>query len=122
MLPLLAGSAVAVLLVRPSWLRTRWPYVALMLVVVGYSTLLVYHVRSGFAVVADIESKQDEYLEGGEEAGEAADRGIYLTNLASLSVSLARMASGEINEERRGPTTSPIRGSSATRCWRYWAP
>jgi Dolichyl-phosphate-mannose-protein mannosyltransferase len=97
-LPLLAGSAVAVLLVRPAWLRTRWPYVALALVVVGYSTLLVNHVQTGFEVVADIETKQDEYFEGGAEAGEAADRGLYLTNLANLSVSLARMASGEIDE------------------------
>jgi hypothetical protein len=96
--PLLAGSAFAVLLVRPAWLRTRWPYVALALVVVGYSTLLIHHVQTGFAVVADIESKQDEYREGGEEVGAAADRGLYLTNLATLSVSLARMASGEINE------------------------
>jgi hypothetical protein len=97
-LPLLAGSAAAMLLVRPAWLRTRWPYVALVLVVVGYSTLLVNHVRTGFAVVADIEGKQDEYLNGGEEVDEATDRGIYLTNLATLSISLARMASGEINE------------------------
>ena len=97
-LPLLAGSAVAVLLVRPAWLRTRWPYLALVLVVVGYSTLLANHVLNGFEVVADIESKQETYLEGGEEAGEAADRGLYLTNLASLSVSLARMTSGQINE------------------------
>jgi hypothetical protein len=96
--PLLAGSAVAVLLVRPAWLRTRWPYVALLLVVVGYSTLLANHVLNGFEVVADIESKQEVYLEGGEERGDANDRGIYLTNLSSLSVSLARMASGEINE------------------------
>jgi hypothetical protein len=60
--------------------------------------LLANHVWTGFAVVADIESKQDQYLDGGEEMGDAADRGIYLTNLANLSVSLARMASGEINE------------------------
>ena len=97
-LPLLAGSAVAVLLVRPSWLRTRWPYLALALVVVGYSTLLLYHIQTGFAVVSDIESKQDDYLHGGVEVEEVGDRGIYLTNLASLSISLARMASGEINE------------------------
>jgi hypothetical protein len=97
-LPLLAGSAAAVLLARPAWLRTRWPYLALVLVVVGYSTLLANHVRTGFAVVADIESKQDDYLNGGEAVDDAADRGVYLTNLATLSVSLARMASGEINE------------------------
>lgn len=97
-LPLLAGSAVAVLLVRPAWLRTRWPYVALALVLLGYSTLLIHHVRTGFEVVADIEGKQEQYFEGGAEAGEAADRGLYLVNLASLSVSLARMASGEIEE------------------------
>jgi 4-amino-4-deoxy-L-arabinose transferase-like glycosyltransferase len=97
-LPLLAGSAVAVLLVRPAWLRTRWPYLALALVVVGYSTLLANHVLNCFEVVADIAGKQDEYYEGAAEAGEAADRGLYLTNLASLSVSLARMASGELDE------------------------
>jgi hypothetical protein len=96
--PLLAGSAVAVLLVRPAWLRTRWPYIALLLVVVGYSTLLANHVRTGFAVVADIEGKQDQYLDGGEGVDESTDRGIYLTNLVNLSVSLSRMASGEINE------------------------
>jgi hypothetical protein len=97
-LPLLLGSAVAALLVRPAWLRTRWPYLAVVLVVVGYSTLLVNHVRTGFAVVADIESKQDEYLDGGDEVDDPAERGIYLTNLANLSVSLARMASGELIE------------------------
>lgn len=98
-LPLLAGSAVAVLLVRPAWLRTRWPYLALALVVVGYSTLLAYHIQSGFAVVSDVQGKQEEYLYGAEDVEEdAAERGIYLTNLANLSVSLARMASGEINE------------------------
>lgn len=97
-LPLLVGSAAAVLLVRPAWLRTRWPYIAVVLVVLGYSTLLANHVRTGFAVVADIEGKQEEYLEGGEGVEEDTDRGIYLTNLASLSVSLARMASGEIDE------------------------
>jgi 4-amino-4-deoxy-L-arabinose transferase-like glycosyltransferase len=96
--PLLAGSAAAVLLVRPAWLRTRWPYIALLLVVVGYSTLLANHVRTGFAVVADIEGKQDQYLDGGEGVDESTDRGIYLTNLVNLTVSLARMASGEINE------------------------
>jgi hypothetical protein len=97
-LPLLAGSAVAVVLVRPAWLRTRWPYIAIVLAVLGYSTLLAHHIRTGFAVVADIESKQAEYLDGGTDVEEDTDRGIYLTNLASLSVSLARMASGEINE------------------------
>jgi hypothetical protein len=97
-LPLLAGSAVAVLLARPAWLRTRWPYLALLLVVVGYSTLLANHIRTGFAVVADIEGKQDQYLDGGDGVDEGTERGIYVTNLATLSVSLARMASGEINE------------------------
>jgi hypothetical protein len=97
-LPLLVGSAAAVLLVRPAWLRTRWPYLAVALVLVGYSTLLANHVRTGFAVVADIESKQGDYLDGGEDVDDPAERGIYLTNLANLSVSLARMASGEINE------------------------
>src|SRR5438046_2444090 len=39
--PLLLGAAIGVGLRRPDWLRCRWPYLALLLVVLGYSTLLV---------------------------------------------------------------------------------
>jgi hypothetical protein len=70
----------------------------LVLLVIGYSTLLVHHIRTDFAVISDIEGKQGQYLDGGEDVEDSTDRGIYLTNLANLSVSLARMASGEIND------------------------
>ena len=96
--PLLAGSAVAALLVRPAWLRTRWPYVALALVVVGYSSLLAHHLRTDFAVVAHIEGKRENYLDGGAEVDENADLGVYFNNLEHLSISLARMAGGAIDD------------------------
>ena len=96
--PLLAGSAIAALLTRPAWLKTRWPYIGLALVVVGYSTLLVYHVQTNFAVIGDIEGKQQRYLDGAADVDESSDDSLYLKNLSQLSISLARMASGEINE------------------------
>ena len=49
--------AVAALLVRPAWLRTRWPYLALALVIVGYGSLLAHHIRTDFAVVTDIDER-----------------------------------------------------------------
>jgi hypothetical protein len=96
--PLLAGSAIATLLMRPAWLKTRWPYIALALVVVGYSTLLVYHVQTRFAVIDDIQGKQQAYLDGASDVEESSEDSLYLKNLSQLTVSLARMASGEINE------------------------
>lgn len=96
--PLLAGSAVATLLMRPTWLKTRWPYIGLALVAVGYSTLLIYHVQTGFAVIGDIQGKQQHYRDGGADVDEFSDDHVYLKNLSQLTISLSRMASGEINE------------------------
>ena len=99
--PLLAGSAVAALLVHPAWLRTRWPYLAMALVVLGYGTLLAYHIQTNFAVIANIEGKQERYLDGGQDVDDATDRGVYLNNLAQLSLSLVRMASGAIDDRNQ---------------------
>lgn len=96
--PLLAGSAIATLLMRPAWLKTRWPYIGLVLVVVGYSTLLIYHVQTRFVVIDDILGKQQQYLDGASDVDESSDDSLYLKNLSQLTISLARMASGEINE------------------------
>lgn len=96
--PLLAGAAGGAILMHRGWLRTRWPAVALALVVVGYSTLLAYHVTSRFAVVSDIEGKQARYLDADRDAGEDSSRGIYLNNLGQLLLSTARLVSGAIGE------------------------
>lgn len=96
--PLLAGAVLGVVLGRPGWLRTRWPVLALALVVAGYSTLLIYHVTSRFEIVADIQSKQARYLDADEDAGEEADHGVYANNLEQLLLSTARLLSGAIGE------------------------
>jgi MFS family permease len=100
--PLLAGAALGALLMRRDWLRTRWPAIALALVVVGYSTLLVYHLTSHFAVVADVQGKQARYLDADHDAGEDDSHGVYLSNLDQLLLSTARMVSGAI-EDRETP-------------------
>lgn len=94
--PLLVGAALGALLMQPQWLRTRWPALAVALVLVGYSSLLVYHITSRFEIISDVESKQARYLDDDVDAGESADRGVYLNNLTLLSLSTMRMVSGAI--------------------------
>jgi hypothetical protein len=99
--PLLVGAALGAVLMRPAWLRTRWPMLAVALVVVGYSSLLYYHVSTRFAIVADVESKQERYLDADEDAGESASRGVYLNNLTQLGLSSVRLVGGALEDRER---------------------
>jgi 4-amino-4-deoxy-L-arabinose transferase-like glycosyltransferase len=99
--PLLAGAAGAALLLCRGWLRTRWPYLALVLVVVGYATLLAHHLQSRFAVVGDVQSKQARYLDADVDSGERAERGVYVNNLEQLLLSVGRLTSGAILDRER---------------------
>jgi hypothetical protein len=96
--PLLVAAAGGVVLARPGWWRTRWPYLALALVVLGYGTLAVHHALSRLAVVADIEGKQARYLDPEADPGEDAEHGVYARNLEGLALSLLRLAGGEIGD------------------------
>ena len=98
--PLLGGAALASLLCRPAWLRTRWPYLAVVGVVLGYSVLLAHHLQTRFVVVDDVRDKQARYLDADDDAGENAERGIYLNNLEQLAISAARLASGAIDQRQ----------------------
>jgi len=100
--PMLVGAALGALLMRRGWLRTRWPVVAVALVVVGYSSLLVYHVTSRFEIIGDVESKQARYLDADVDAGETSDRGVYVNNLEQLGLSTVRMVGGALTD-REGP-------------------
>jgi len=100
--PLLAGAALGALIVRPAWLRTRWPAIALALVLVGYSSLLVYHLTSHFEVLSDIQDKQARYLDAEDDSGTDTRGEAYPVNLGRLLLSSARLVSGTI-EEREGP-------------------
>jgi hypothetical protein len=105
--PLLVGAALGAVLRRRDWLRTRWPVVAVALVLVGYSSLLVYHVTSRFEIIEDVESKQARYLDADVDAGEASERGVYVNNLEQLGLATARMVSGAL--EDRATTGSYLR-------------
>ncbi len=96
--PLLLGATAVVLARRRDWLRTRWPYLAAALALLGYSTLLLHHVQSRFEVVGDIQQKQARYLDADADAGEDAEHGVYVNNLEQLLLSAARLASGAIEE------------------------
>ena len=96
--PLLVAAGAAVVLGRPGWWRTRWPYLALALAVLGYGPLAVHHVQSRLAVVADIEGKQARYLDPEADPGENAEHGVYARNLEGLALSLLRLASGDIGD------------------------
>lgn len=95
--PLLAGGALGATLTHRRWLRTRWPAVAVALAIVGYSTLLVYHVTSGFEIIADIQKKEAGYRDAGHDDGGSL-RDVYPGNLGQLLLSSSRLVSGAIEE------------------------
>ncbi|MFN8636482.1 MAG: glycosyltransferase family 39 protein [Chloroflexota bacterium] len=96
--PLLVGAGLGAVLMRPGWLRTRGLPLAVAMVLVGYSTLLVYHVTSHFEIVGDIAGKQERYLDADVDAGEDSDYGVYVNNLAQLSLATVRLVSGALAE------------------------
>jgi hypothetical protein len=100
--PLLVGAGAGALLMRPRWLRTRWPAIPLAAAVLGYSTLLIYHVTSGFEIIRDIQDKQGRYLDAGHDVDTGPRSALYPTNLGALLLSSARLMSGTL-DEREGP-------------------
>jgi 4-amino-4-deoxy-L-arabinose transferase-like glycosyltransferase len=96
--PLLMSAGLGALLVHRGWLRTRWPVIALALVVVGYGPLLVYHLTSGFEIITDIQTKQGRYRDVGRGAGGAPLSQVYPENLGQLGLSTMRLLSGDIDE------------------------
>jgi hypothetical protein len=95
--PLLAGAAGGAVLMRRGWLRTRWPAVAVACVILGYSTLLVYHVTSGFEIVNDIRNKEASYRDAGHDDGDGV-RAVYPGNLGQLGLSTARLIGGAVED------------------------
>ena len=96
--PLLAGAALGATLVHRQWLRTRWPAIALALAVLGYGTLLVYHVTSGFEIVADIRNKEARYRDAGHDDDSSVVQEVYPGNLGQLLLSSTRLISGAIED------------------------
>jgi hypothetical protein len=95
--PLLAGAAIGAVLMRRRWLRTRWPAVAVACAILGYSTLLIYHVTSGFEIVNDIRNKEASYRDAGHDDG-AGLTAVYPGNLGQLLLSTARLIGGAVED------------------------
>ena len=83
---------------HPQWLAEPLPAIALVCAVLGYSTLLVYHVTSGFAIVTDIQNKQESYRDAGHDDGGDLVSEVYPDNLGQLLLSSARLVGGAIEE------------------------
>jgi 4-amino-4-deoxy-L-arabinose transferase-like glycosyltransferase len=95
--PLLAGAAIGAVLMRRQWLRTRWPAIAVACAILGYSTLLVYHVTSGFEIVNDIRNKEASYRDAGHDDGGSLTT-VYPGNLGQLLLSSARLIGGAVED------------------------
>jgi hypothetical protein len=95
--PLLAGAAIGAVLMHRQWLRTRWPAIAVACAILGYSTLLVYHVTSGFEIVNDIRNKEASYRDAGHDEGGGLTA-VYPGNLGQLGLSTTRLIGGAVED------------------------
>ena len=73
-------------------LRTRWPYLATLGAVAGYSNMLLYNALNSFWSFRHARSLQEGYT-----AGHSSGLEFFLTNLQSLLQSLSRLLSGTID-------------------------
>ena len=77
---------------RRAWLRTPWPYLALLLALLAYSNILWYNLQTGFGSVADAQ-KRTYALTMDISPGE------YARNLRKLLPSVVRMVSSAYPKE-----------------------
>jgi 4-amino-4-deoxy-L-arabinose transferase-like glycosyltransferase len=73
-------------------LRTPWPYVGGLGLVLGYSNMLIYNLLNDFWSFRHARSLQQGYADG-----QPSDLEFVLTNLANLLQSLSRLLSGTID-------------------------
>jgi 4-amino-4-deoxy-L-arabinose transferase-like glycosyltransferase len=89
---LLPGLALYALWRGGRLLKTRWPYLAVLAVLLGYLNMIVYNLLNDFWSFRHARSLQEGYT-----GGRSTDLGYYLSNLASLAQSLSRLLSGTID-------------------------
>ena len=70
-----------------SWLRTRWPWLAVGAFALGYGNMLWFNVAQSAASVTEASNPRNAF-------GLAASPLVYIENLAALAVQLARMLAG----------------------------
>src|SRR5262249_22278536 len=89
---LLPGLALYALWRGPRLMRTPWPYLAVLGVVLGYLNMIVYNLLNDFWSFRHARSLQEGYT-----GGRATDLDYYLGNLGGLVQSLSRLLSGTID-------------------------
>jgi 4-amino-4-deoxy-L-arabinose transferase-like glycosyltransferase len=87
------GLALAVLVLRPRLLLTRWLPLAMVGFLVGYSNMLIWNLQNGFWSFVHARALQQGYTDG-----QSADVSSYTTNMGALFESLSRLVSGTIDE------------------------
>lgn len=92
-LPVLLGSALAVLVARPGWLRGRWPAVAAGAAILSNANLLAYNLLTGGRTFSYAQEIQTSYL---RETGGSTT---YPERLLNLLLGLGRGLGGLLEQQ-----------------------
>jgi len=87
------GLALAVLVLRPRLLLTRWLPLAVVGFLIGYSNMLIWNLQNGFWSFVHARALQQGYT-----GGRGIDLSSYAANMGALFESLSRLVSGTIDE------------------------
>jgi glycosyltransferase AglD len=101
----LPGVALYIARARPRWLRTAWPWLAVVVALTACSPLVIANVRSGFAGLDAGLRVQAEYA-----GGESLSWAVYGRRLGAALSLLADSMSGALSEvgPLRGPFGAPL--------------
>jgi 4-amino-4-deoxy-L-arabinose transferase-like glycosyltransferase len=89
---LLPGAAVYVLIRRRSWLRTPWPYLAVVAFLVVNANLIAFAMLSRGESLAEAQSHVRSYARSG-----ATGLDLYQENLGKLGLAFGRMLAGAVD-------------------------
>jgi glucose/arabinose dehydrogenase len=104
---LLPGVALYVAGTRPTWLRSRWPYLGLALAILAYGNVLIENLSSSFKGLELGRTAQAHYA-----AGEVLSPGVYGARLVRLLELLTNSLGGLLSESDPlvGLLDSPVVG------------
>lgn len=94
---LLPGAAVYVLVRRRPWLRTPWPYLAVVAFLAVNANLIAFAALSGSESLAEAQSHVRSYARSG-----AAGPDLYRENLGKLGLAFGRMLAGAVDVRDSG--------------------
>ncbi len=112
-LVLLPGAAIYMVWWGRAWLRTRWPYLALLLFLLGYANVVAYNVTTGGESIASAGEIREHYARGRPVLIDATT---YLSNQLVHGFMLLRYLAGAV--DARGDAASYLLDPSL---WLYAA-